>query len=294
MNVGDAGDAGDLGLADKIKKREFVQRLCQRQTGIGADGMVFYRYKNTGETTFESADFEIFNRDGSEAELSGNGMAGLAALLFYLNKSNRKITHNLHNQVILNTKVGIKRITYLYHEDNRYRLKVEIGEPDFHNKTFFPFLEKEENKPGFDYQGITFYPVSLGNPHAVVVLEETAPGKELARLGMLLEKAEIFPSGTNVELVVPTGTGRLNYETGEHFRIFFYERGVGPTQSSSTGSAAVFAVLQKLRLINQSLTIPIDSQCPGCPGEAINVFGKQTVYIENSTEIVYKGVCLSE
>lgn len=113
-------------------------------------------------------------------------------------------------------------------------------------------------------------------------------------MGMLLEKAEIFPSGTNVELVVPTGTGRVNYETGDHFRTFFYERGVGPTQSSSTGSAAVFAVLRKLSLINQCLTIPIDSQCPGCPGDAIKIVGKQTVYIENSTEIVYKGIYLSE
>ncbi len=290
MNVDDVSDPG---LADKKK---LAQRLCQRQTGIGADGMVFYRYKNTGETAFESesADFEIFNRDGSEAELSGNGMAGLAALLFYLNKSNLKITHNLHSHVILDTKVGKKKIRYLYHEDNRYRLNVEIGEPNFRSRTFFPFLEQEKNKPGYDYQGITFYPVSMGNPHAVVVLAETAPDKELARMGMLLEKAEIFPSGTNIELVVPTGTGRVNYERGEHFRIFFYERGVGPTQSSSTGSAAVFAVLQKLRLISQCLTIPINSQCAGCPGEAIKIVGKQTVYIENSTEIVYKGVYLSE
>jgi diaminopimelate epimerase len=294
VNMGDAGDVGDLGLADNIKKGELAQQLCQRQTSIGADGMVFYKDKNAGETTFWSADFEIYNRDGSEAELSGNGMAGLAALLFYLNKPNRKITHNLHNQVILNTKVGKKRINCLYHKDNRYQLKVEIGVPDFRSRRFFPFLEKEKNKPGYDYQGTTFYPVSLGNPHAVVVLEDTAPEKELVRLGMLLEKAEIFPSGANIELVVPTGTGRVNYERGEHFRIFFYERGVGPTKSSSTGSAAVFAVLRKLGLINQCLVITINSQCRGCPGETIKIFGKQAVYIENFTEIVYKGVYLSD
>jgi diaminopimelate epimerase len=291
VNVGDASDAA---LADKSEKGKLARRLCQRQTGIGADGMVFYGYKNAGETMLASADFEIFNRDGSEAELSGNGMAGLAALLFHLNKSGRSITPNSHSRVILDTKVGKKKITYLYHEDNKYRLEVEIGEPDFRSRTFFPFLETEKNKPGYDDQGITFYPVSLGNPHAVVVLAETAPDKELSRMGMLLEQAGIFPSGTNVELVVPTGTGRVNYERGEHFRIFFYERGVGPTRSSSTGSAAVFAVLRKLRLIDRCLTIPITGPCAGCPGEAIKIVGNPTVYIENSTEIVYKGVYLSE
>jgi len=290
VNVDDAGDAA----AGKSEKGKLARRLCQRQSGIGADGMIFYRHDHAGETMSVSADFEIFNRDGSEAELSGNGMAGLAALLFYLNQSGAGITPGLHSHVILDTKVGKKKIRYLNHEHNKYRLEIEIGEPDFRSRLFFPFLENEKNKPGYLHQGITFYPVSVGNPHAVVVLTEAVPDEELARMGLLLEKAGIFPSGVNVELVAPTGTGPVDYEKGEHFRIFFYERGVGPTRSSSTGSAAVFAVLQKLRLIHRCLTIPVTGPGTGCPGDAVKIVGKPTVFIENTTEIVYKGVYLSE
>jgi diaminopimelate epimerase len=259
---------------DKITKGQLAKRICSRHAGAGADGVVYY--KIFPDTT--AVNFEIFNRDGSEAELSGNGMAGLSALLFYLNKPGNQ------DHVVLNTKAGPKKNTCLQREKNKFHLKIEIGIANFQDHDFFPFLEKD--KWAGQYNGITFYPVSVGNPHAVVLAEQDISKDKLGQIGQMLEGAPIFPYKTNVELVLCTGAKTVDYEKGENFRVFFYERGVGQTRSSSTGSAAVFAVLKKLHLITHTLTIPY-------PDERIKITEKNKIYIENYTEIVYKGVFLS-
>jgi len=283
INVDECSAAGDK-AAHNMTRANLAQKLCKRQTGAGADGVVFYKIPDS----LDFVDFEIFNRDGSEAELSGNGMAGLAAVLFYLHK------FNPGDDVVLNTKAGRKRISYLHHAENKFRLKIEIGIPGFQDSDSFPFLQANSKKDGskdeYFYEGIGFYPVSVGNPHAVVVLEENVPDEKLEQLGKKLGYAPIFPHKANVEFVIGTG-GPADYEGGEHFRIVFYERGVGRTLASSTGSAAVFAVLQKLESINDTLIIPGAAGT----GENVNVSGKKkaAIYIENSTEIVYKGIYLN-
>jgi diaminopimelate epimerase len=250
----------------QVSRGQLAGHLCQRQTGIGADGVVYYAVGKQG------VNFEIFNRDGSEAELSGNGMAGLSALLFYLGIFKTRVT--------LNTRAGQKTHQLLQREQNNFKLKIEIGEPDFYNTDFFPFLEK--NKVEYTHKSIRFYPVSVGNPHAVVLLDRELPDETLSRLGRILESAEIFPQKTNVELVF--------YKNEENCRVYYYERGVGRTLSSSTGSAAVFAVLKKLKFIHDWLLI--DMLEPEGK-EKIKIYGKESLYIENFTKIVYKGVYLS-
>jgi diaminopimelate epimerase len=265
-----------LAAAAGMTKGQLAQRIYSRHTGAGADGVVYYKIF-PGTTP---VDFEIFNRDGSEAELSGNGMAGLSALLFYLNQAGDQA------HVVLNTKAGARRNTCLQREKNKFLLKIEIGTANFQDHHFFPFLEKD--RVGYRYNDITFFPVSVGNPHAVVLVEEEIAADQPGQIGQVLEGAAIFPYKTNVELVLRSGAEPVDYETGENFRVFYYERGVGPTLSSSTGSAAVFAVLQKLNLISRTLTIPYPAL-----GESRKLSGKNKFYIENYTEIVYKGVYLS-
>ena len=281
------------GHREKIDRGELARRLCHRLTGPGADGVVFYKIPPHSS----EVDFEIFNRDGSEAELSGNGMAGCSAVLLYLNKLDDR------DQVTLNTKAGIKRHSCLRREKNKFRLNVEIGPADFRDRDFFPFIDETPvSTPGDDskdlpkapvlrayrYEDIAFYPVSVGNPHAVVLLEEALPLEQLEQMGKKLENAPLFPQKANVELVFPAGPSPLHPgedsdEKGGNIRVFYYERGVGITQSSSTGSAAVYAVLQALNLITDSLAIPF-------PQGEIKISGKNKIYIESYTEIVYKGI----
>jgi diaminopimelate epimerase len=272
---------GGAGSAEERSKGALARLLCARHSGAGADGVVFYRRVHNTENCLQSVTFEIYNRDGSEAELSGNGMAGLSALMIHLDL--------FSDRVVLDTKVGRRTHRLLEREGKRFHLNIEIGPPDFRAKTFFPFLENE--KSSYSCGGITFYPVSVGNPHAVVILEENTEDAELEKMGRMLERAAMFPLHTNVEFVLGTGEGPVDYESGENVRIFFYERGVGQTLASSTGSAAVFAVLRKLGKITDTLTI-FSTPSTGSPGigQKIKISGKNNIYVESYAQIVYKGI----
>jgi len=254
----------------KFSKKDLAKKLCSNHFGAGADGVVYYKIRN------KLVDFEIFNKNGTEAELSGNGMAGCSALLFYLN--------HFKQNIILNTKVGKRSITLLTKHKNQFRLEVEIGEPDFENKTFFPFLKK--NKLDYIYDKIKFYPVSVGNPHIVVILKDNLLEKKLITISKKLENAAIFPQKTNIEFILIPDIKRFDFEKDEDFKVFFYERGVGKTIFSSTGSCAVFSVLNQLKLIHNKLTINTSFN-------KIKIYYKKNIYIENITKIVYKGTYLN-
>lgn len=243
----------------RMSRGHLAELLCSRWTGAGADGIIFYTVGT------HAVDFAIFNRDGSEAELSGNGMAGLSALLFLLDKAQDRVT--------LNTRAGEKTHLLLARENNTFTLKIEIGEPDFRSRDFFPFLE--ENKASYSHGGVNFQPVSVGNPHIVILMEKELPDDTLMQMGAELENAGIFPRNTNVEFVF--------FKDKDNCRVFYYERGVGHTISSSTGSAAVFAVLQKSGKIHDRLTIDT------AEGK-VKIYGKKTIYIESCSKIVYKGI----
>ncbi len=248
----------------KRSKGRLAECLCQRQAGAGADGVTFYSVSK------KEVQFEIFNRDGSEAELSGNGMAGVSALMFYQGK--------FKDRLVLNTRTGPKTHFLLEQEGANFKLKIEIGNPDFHNTTFFPFLKPD--KWSYIHENIRFHPVSVGNPHVVVLLEKELPDDDLERMGEKLEGAGMFPNRTNVELVFSRDP--------EDCRVFYYERGVGRTVSSSTGSAAVFAVLQKLGLIRAQEYLTIVT-----PAGKIKIFGNGSIGIENYSKIVYKGIFIA-
>ncbi len=254
---------------ENFSKNGLTKKICSNHIGAGAEGVVYYKIHN------DSVDFEIFNQDGAEAELSGNGMAGCSALLFYLN--------HFKKNIVLNTKIGKRKIALLNKYKNQFKLDVEIGEPDFENKRFFPFLKK--NKLDYIYDKIKFYPVSVGNPHIVIILKDNISEEKLTAISKKLENATIFPLKTNIEFILIPDVNGFDFEKDENFRVFFYERGVGKTMLSSTGSSAIFSVLHKLKLIHNKLTINISS-------EKIKIYYKGKIYVENLTKIVYKGVYL--
>jgi diaminopimelate epimerase len=220
--------------------------------------------------------FQIHNRDGGEAELSGNGMAGLAAVLFQRRLASSPLR--------LHTKSGPRHIALLGRAGPVFQLEVEIGLADFSNRQAFPFLKAKQDRYVIDE--LEFYPVAVGNPHAVVICRDRPDPKKLALLGEKLESHPMFPERVNVEFVC--------FTDGEHpidgtvalapasCRVFFYERGVGPTKASSTGSAAVFAVLRRLGMINDRLLVD-------CGAAKIAVTWKQGIFINNFTRLICRG-----
>ena len=178
--------------------------LCDRHNGVGADGV---------EWLFPAQDADIharlINADGSEAEISGNGTRCVAACLVAAGKTGK---------LVIRTGAGLKRCELISRSEHCFEFEMDMGVPqvgdDFSIKGAFG-----------EVRGT---PVSMGNPHYVVFVKEFSPAWQA-------EAAEIarnrnFTEGVNVEFV--------RVKSRKDIEVRFYERGVGETQSSGTGSCA--------------------------------------------------------
>ena len=186
---------------------EVVRRLCARHTGAGADGVVLYGLDERGAT------MRLFNADGTPSELSGNGLRCLAALIAQRQRLAASST------VIVETRAGTKSLELLAVAGSRYTFRTALGPPADIRQLDIRVLDET----------VTASVLSVGNPQCVVlgVLPDDA---RFNRLGPALSTHSLFPAGTNVEFAY--------VETPERVRILIWERGVGPTSSSGTGSAA--------------------------------------------------------
>ena len=203
--------------------------LCQAHSGLGADGCIMVGSDSVGEFTIR-----IFNRDGSEAGMSGNGARCACAFLHHRGWVRQP-------EIQLKTKSGKKTFRLVREADRMWEYRCKIGEPSFRPGNI-PFraapgeVEVADLPLTVSGQEVTITALSVGNPQCVVFVEtfpETAVWHEL---GAALEAHSRFPRKTNVSFVRVDNPHRLS--------IRIWERGVGPTHSSGTGcaGAAVAAV----------------------------------------------------
>ena len=182
----------------------FTRRICDRHQGVGADGVewMFPHF---------SADLEIrlINADGSPAEISGNGTRCVAAYLCG--------QHGNQRSSIL-TGAGMKICKLTGRHDSEYEFEAEMGEATVEKQLAF-------NTGSGEVRGI---PVSMGNPHYVVLVPEF-PVDWQARCAEI-QRNPHFTQGVNIELII--------VDRRHDLRARFFERGVGETQSSGTGSCA--------------------------------------------------------
>jgi diaminopimelate epimerase len=187
-----------------------ARRLCDRHRGIGADGLIVYTPTPLG------AAMKLLNADGSPAELSGNGLRGLAAILM---RGREALGTTVNPVVEVETTAGLRRLSLESHEQARYVFAADMGAPtDMREETIE--AAGEELKVSI---------LSMGNPQCVV-LGPLPDDERFLRLGPALERHRRFPDGTNVEFAF------IERPDCVHIRI--WERGVGPTESSGTGSCA--------------------------------------------------------
>lgn len=184
-----------------------ARQMCDRHTGVGADGLIVFAGGD------DDVHMRLFNADGSRAEVSGNGVRALGALL--LRNDTRP-----GQAVAIHTDAGVKHLTKLAHEGTLQTFRASMGAP-----------AGIQQIPPLEVAGATVRPVvlNMGNPQCVII--GALPDDELfRRIGATLERHEIFPEGTNVEFA--------EVEAPDRVRILIWERGVGPTSSSGTGSCA--------------------------------------------------------
>jgi diaminopimelate epimerase len=184
-----------------------ARAICHRHHGIGADGLLLYTARDRG------ASMKLLNADGSWSELSGNGLRCLAAVVA------RNQGLGAGETVTIETDAGIKLLELLAREGERYTFRAAMGRPTNLRQTSIAVLGEQ----------VTASLLEVGNPQCVV-LGPLPDRDRFNRLGPALATHPMFPAGTNVEFAEVEGPDRV--------RILIWERGVGPTTSSGTGSSA--------------------------------------------------------
>ena len=192
------------GLSTPDDLADFTRRICDRHEGVGADG-VEWMFPHPSA----NVEIRLINADGSEAEISGNGTRCVAAFICEEQGKER---------ITLQTGAGLKTCTLTKRVESEYEFETAMGDAEVGKELVL--------KVGADeVRGI---PVSMGNPHYVVFVPEFAEHwqDEAARI----QRSPEFKHGVNVELVMVEG----KHDVASRF----FERGVGETRSSGTGSCA--------------------------------------------------------
>ena len=202
------------------ERADRTRRLCARNTGVGADGIEFFAWTGEPGTHRREGRIRLHNADGSIAEISGNGTRCVAAWMAHALKAGPG------DEMRIETDAGLRICTVNAVEDaGRYAVEVTTG----------------MGIPGCAPRAVTMpagvrvegTEVSTGNPHFVVMVDNpafTVAGQAWQSVGQQISQLPEFPFQTNVEFVRVLGPCEIE------IRIF--ERGVGPTSSSGTGSSA--------------------------------------------------------
>jgi diaminopimelate epimerase len=226
----------------------WAQRLCDRHIGVGADGVLLHALAPDGVR------MRLINADGGEAEISGNGLRCLAGYMVWTGA--RPTRHVVH------TGAGPRPVEVATVGKGRYRITTDLGEAILESTRIPVALDPPaprvvDHPLRVEGETVRVTATSLGNPHCAVFLDAPADDALLYRLGPLLERHFFFPQRTNVEFVSSPSRSEL--------RVRFWERGVGYTRASGTGSAsaAVAAILRgvvdrRLRVVCDGGTLEVE------------------------------------
>jgi len=246
-----AGNDFLLSWADQVPAVELAataRAICNRHTGIGADGWILIRGNS----------IRLFNADGSEPEMSGNGTRCAAALLIESGRADGDVT--------IVTGAGPKRLRLVERSGRRFVFEMDMGRPVFREHQIRCLLPLRKGA-----QEVTI--LDVGNPQCVVFVDRFPFDWEA--LGAEIERHSQFPKRTNVSFVQPVDQHTID--------VRFYERGAGVTLSSGTGStgAAVAAILRKVAVS------PVTVRTPA--GEALQLRWDDSVYLTGPAEIIGAG-----
>ena len=209
--------------APRIALPEVAVRICDRHTGIGADGWMLV--EPASDDAYAS--IRLFNSDGSEPEISGNGTRCAAAVL--VEAGHRPAA------VPIMTGAGLKWLNLVAREENRFRFEMNMGTPAIESEGLFEVAEH--------ILDVTI--LNVGNPQCAVFVAEFPA--DWQSLGASIERHSRFPNRTNVSLVKKGGPNRIE--------VRFFERGCGETMSSGTGSTGAAVAALRRGWVSSPVTV---------------------------------------
>ena len=254
--------------ADRMRRdwAKLAQAMCDRRFGVGSDGLILLLKSKV-------ADFRMrmFNPDGSEAEVCGNGLRCFARYVVSSGPADAR------RSITIETSAGIKTALP---QDRGSRFQVDMGEPRFRPEDL-PVAVTVNRVPMVDYPvnvagkklRLTF--VSMGNPHGVCFVDDVGEFT-LCDIGPRVEHHELFPRRVNFEIAHVVSRREIDARV--------WERGAGETLSCGTGACAI-AVAARL---HDYVDSPVDIRLPGGT-LSVKWDRKGSVYLTGPAELVFMG-----
>jgi diaminopimelate epimerase len=257
-------------LKEKISNpKKLAVKMCDRHFGIGSDGLILI-------LPSKSSDFRmrIFNPDGSEAEMCGNGIRAFGKYIYEKGLTKKK-------DLVVETNAGTRQLSLKIKSGKVHTIVINMGEPILRREKI-PMIGKpgivvDELLPLDDGTRFNITSVSMGNPHVVIFVEDIHRFP-VEKYGPEIERHTLFPNKTNVEFVQILNAGEIEQRT--------WERGAGETLSCGTGAAAATVACILNKKTGRRITVHLrggdlqtewddTSNCVFLSGPALEVFEGQ-------------------
>ena len=253
------------------RKSDLAKILCRYHFSVGADGVLFVCHPKKTEVRMK-----MFNPDGSQAEMCGNGVRCFAKFL-YENDIYKK------DKIEIETLKGIVIAELTVINEKVDTVKIDMGIPTLECESIPVNLESLVNQcvnePIVILDKIfRFTAVSTGNPHAVIFSKDVISDDDLRKYGALIESNILFPKKTNVEFV------KVLSKEEAILRVF--ERGVGVTKSCGTGTCAAVVAGTTLGLFRKNTPVTVHND----GGDLKITYDGKSVFMEGPAEKVFEGI----
>ena len=260
-------DNRDQKIPEKQLSR-WAERVCERRFSVGADGLLFVY-----NSTIADVKMRIFNSDGSEAEMCGNGIRCFSKYC-YENGIVKKDSFSVE------TSAGIKHIWLTLNGSKVTSVKVDMGAPKWERSSIPMIGEGTCINEKLDVNDETYKVscLSMGNPHCITFVENVDLFPVYS-IGPIIENHKVFPKRTNVGFVQVSSRNELN--------VRVWERGCGETLACGTGTCAAVAVANKLGKVGDKVTVHL-------LGGDLQIEVGKTLLMSGAAEKVFKGTLFKE
>ena len=265
------GLGNDFIIADnrngEIKNpNETAKKLCERRLSVGADGLITVENSSKADIMMR-----IYNADGSEAEMCGNGIRCFSMYVYDKSIVKKK-------SFTVETLAGIMKPVLVLKEGRVEGITVDMGEPCFSAKDI-PVNAENPLTHEISVMGkkITAHTCLMGVPHTVIIVDgKNVTDEDFSALGPQIEKNEAYPKKVNVNFVKIIDKNTVSVRT--------WERGAGPTLACGTGSCATVVLLNKLNLVEPKCEVKLYAG-------SLNIEYKDRVYMTGPAQYVFTGQC---
>jgi diaminopimelate epimerase len=256
---------------EKISGRqaaELAKRVCERRLSVGADGLLLVSNSKAADSKMR-----IFNPDGSEAEMCGNGIRCFAKYCF-----ENSIVPKL--KFTVETLSGVKHVWLTLKDGEVAGVKVDIGMPNWKRSSLPMVGHGTCINENLDVDGETCRVtcLSMGNPHCIIFVDKV-DNFPVEQIGPKVENNKAFPKRTNV--------GFVQVLNRDELKVRVWERGVGETLACGTGTCAAVAAANKLGKVGNKITVHV-------LGGDYQVEVNESLFLSGAAEKVFEGTLFKE